>query len=141
MNKRINEEITKEIKQFIKELENKYSQKEFEMCSSFVSNKAFVISIGISDKENELNKIFKSKEFKTIETDTITNDDILKVYNYCINLIDELKKDIDKPTIEDIKNFMNNKSNKEEYILSEYESNYTYIDFIIDTLDSNIRFL
>ena len=92
-------------------------------------------------KENELNKIFKSKEFKTIETDTITNDDILEVYNYCINLIDELKKDIDKPSIEDIKEFMTNESNKEEYILSEYESNYTYVDFIIDTLDSNIRFL
>ncbi len=71
----------------------------------------------------------------------IRNKDIKKVFVYCIDLIDQLQKDIEKPRFRDIRDFMLNEDNQEEYILSEYEKSYTYTDFIIDTLDSNIRFL
>lgn len=39
-----------------------------------------------------------------------------------------------------MKRFLEDTGNKREYLLSKYEEPYTYVDFAIDTLGSNIRF-
>ena len=71
----------------------------------------------------------------------ISNTDVMRVFNYCKNLVKMLDKEIDDLTFENTKEFMENIENKREYILSNYDKNYSYVDYSIDTLESNIRFI
>lgn len=61
--------------------------------------------------------------------------------DYCIELIESLDKDIHIPSFEEMKDFMLNEDNQEEYLSWEYnKKEYSYIDHIIDLLDETIRY-
>lgn len=71
----------------------------------------------------------------------VKDEDVNKVVEYCIDLIELLDKDCDIPNFEDVKDFMLKEDNQEEYLLWEYdEKEYPYIDHIIDILDEEIRY-
>ncbi|WP_317312396.1 hypothetical protein [Clostridium thermobutyricum] len=71
----------------------------------------------------------------------ISNTDVMRVFNYCKNLVKMLDKEIEDLTFENTKEFMENIENKREYVSSNYDKNYSYVDYSIDTLESNIRFI
>ena len=65
------------------------------------------------------------------------NDLVIKLKSYAKSL----DKDTDEITYENIKHFINDIGNRNEYLLSKYPSDYSYRDFVIDTLESNIKYL
>lgn len=71
----------------------------------------------------------------------VSDDDITKVFITCRAIAKDLNKEIEELTFENVKRFLEDTGNKREYLLSKYEESYTYVDFAIDTLGSNIRFL
>lgn len=75
----------------------------------------------------------------------LTKKEVKEVFKYCKDLVRDLDKgdmeEMEELTMEFTEQFINNNDNIEEYLNSVYEDGYNYKDFIIDTLDSNIRYL
>ncbi len=113
-------------------------------CEDFIGK--YKLALEITSK---LNSIFFEQEKKQKKETTkmemkkilVKDDDVNKVVEYCIDLINLLDKDCDIPNFEDVKDFMLKEDNQEEYLLWEYdEKEYSYTDHIIDLLDEEIRY-